>query len=173
MPDNSEDIDNIIDALKEKNTEVKKEIRKSATKDNLEQYIIESASTVINEGLDLVKNLNVYLNAAPDAKDLSAYAELLNATSAAIETLNKIMVQDKKSDTLKDLKRMDHELKRDLIGDAKDMLVGTREDMFKKLVKEANVIDVSSDETTSQILERTEATTTCQNSLSSATSQAF
>ena len=112
----------------------------------------------------------MYLNAAPDAKDLSAYAELLNATSAAIETLNKIMVQDKKSDTLKDLKRMDHDLKRDLIGDAKDMLVGTREDMFKKLVKEANVIDVSSDDTTSQILERTETTTTCQNSLSSATS---
>jgi len=160
MPDNSDDIDNIIDALKEKNTEVKKEFRKAATKENLEEYVIESASTVINEGLDLVKNLNVYLNAAPDAKDLSAYAELLNATSTAIETLNKIIVQDKKSNTLKDLKKMDHEIKKDLIGEAKDMLVGTREDMFKKLVKEANVIDVSTNEPASQAIERTETTTT-------------
>ena len=170
MPDNSDDIDNIIDALKEKNTEVKKEFRKAATKDNLEEYVIESASTVINEGLDLVKNLNVYLNAAPDAKDLSAYAELLNATSTAIETLNKIIVQDKKSDTLKDLKKMDHEIKKDLIGEAKDMLVGTREDMFKKLVKEADVIDVSTNETACQAIERAKpTTTTCQNTLSGTT----
>jgi hypothetical protein len=168
MPDNSDDIDNIIDALKEKNIEVKKEFRKAATKDNLEEYVIESASTVINEGLDLVKNLNVYLNAAPDAKDLSAYAELLNATSTAIETLNKIIVQDKKSNTLKDLKKMDHEIKKDLIGEAKDMLVGTREDMFKKLVKEADVIDISSNESVCQTIERTETTaTTSQNTLSS------
>ena len=170
MADNSDDIDNIIDALKEKNTEVKKEFRKAATKNNLEEYVIESASTVINEGLDLVKNLNVYLNAAPDAKDLSAYAELLNATSSAIETLNKIIVQDKKSNTLKDLKKMDHEIKKDLICEAKDMLVGTREDMFKKLVKEANVIDISTNEPGCQAIERTETTTsTSQNILSGAT----
>lgn len=170
MSDNSDDIDNIIDALKEKNTEVKKEFRKAATKDNLEEYVIESASTVINEGLDLVKNLNVYLNAAPDAKDLSAYAELLNATSTAIETLNKIIVQDKKSNTLKDLKKMDHEIKKELIDEAKDMLVGTREDMFKKLVKEANVIDISTNEPGCQAIERTETTTsTSQNILSGAT----
>jgi hypothetical protein len=140
MADNNDDIDNIIDALKEKNSELKKEIRKPASKENLEEYVIESASTIVNEGLDLIKNLGVFLNAAPDAKDLSAYSELINATSSAIESLNKIIVQDKKGNTLKELKKMDHEIKKDLIGDAKDMLVSTREDVFKRLIKDADVI---------------------------------
>jgi len=148
MPDNNDDIDDIIDALKEKNNEVKREFRKSANKENLEEYVIESASTIINEGLDLIKNLGVYLNAGPSAKDLSAYSELMNATSSAIESLNKIIVQDKKGNTLKDLKKMDHDIKKNLIGEAKEMLLSTREDVFKKLVKEANVIQLDSEATT-------------------------
>jgi len=143
MPNNNDgDIDDIIDALKEKNSDIKKEIRKTANKENLEEYVIESASTVINEGLDLIKNLGVFLNAAPEAKDLSAYSELLQATSTAIESLNKIIVQNKKSDTLKELKKMDYEQKRDLLGDAKEALVSTREEIFKKLIKNADVIEV-------------------------------
>lgn len=142
MEHNSDDIDNILDALKEKNTQLKKEIRKSATKENLEEYVIDSASTIVNEGLDLIKNLGVFLNAAPEAKDLSAYAELINATSSAIESLNKIIVQNKKGDTLKELKKMDYEHKKDLIGDAKDALVSTREEIFKKLIKNADVIEI-------------------------------
>lgn len=152
---NNDDIDNILDALKEKNTALKKEIRQSATKENLEQYVIESASSIVNEGVDLIKNLGVFLNAAPEAKDLSAYAELINATSSAIESLNKIIVQNKKGETLKELKRMDYEQKRELIGDAKEALVSTREEIFKKLIKNAEVIEVSSSPVNSETLSGT------------------
>jgi hypothetical protein len=137
MSDNNEDIDNIIDALKEKNLQLNKEIRK-VSKENIEDFVVDSAGTVINECVDLVKNLGVYLHAGPSAKDLSAYAELINASANAIETLNKLIVQDKKSSTLKELKKMDHDSKRALLGDAKEMILLTREDMLNKL-KEVEV----------------------------------
>lgn len=152
MSEDNGDIDDIIDALKEKNSEIKKEVRKAANKDNLEEYVIESASTVINEGLDLIKNLGVFLNAAPEAKDLSAYSELLQATSTAIESLNKIIIQNKKGETLKELKKMDYEQKRDLLGDAKEALVSTREEIFKKMIKNVEIVDISSDITTNNTL---------------------
>lgn len=152
---NNDDIDNILDALKEKNTALKREIRKSATKENLEEYVIESASSIVNEGVDLIKNLGVFLNAAPEAKDLSAYAELINATSSAIESLNKILVQNKKGETLKELKKMDHEQKRELIGDATEALVSTREEIFKKLIKNAEVIEINSSPVSSETLSGT------------------
>jgi hypothetical protein len=148
MPDNNnEDIDNIIDALKEKNIQLNREIRK-VSKENIEDFVVDSAGTVINECVDLVKNLGVYLHAAPESKDLSAYAELINASANAIETLNKILIQDKKSTSAKELKKMDHDMKKDLLGDAKEMLVLSREDMFKQIKEvEAVVIDeVGNDE---------------------------
>ena len=140
MSDNNEDIDNIIDALKEKNLQLNKEVRK-VSKENLEDFVVDSAGTVINECVDLVKNLGIYLHAGPSAKDLSAYAELINASANAIETLNKLIVQDKKSNTLRELKKMDHDSKRALLGDAKEMILLTREDMLNKL-KEVEVESV-------------------------------
>lgn len=135
-----DNIDDIIDALKEKNQQLNKEVRK-VSKENIEEFVVDSAGTVINECVDLVKNLGVYLHAAADPKDLSAFAELINASANAIETLNKIIIQDKKSDTLKELKKMDHNIKKDLLGDAKEMLVLSREDMFKKL-KNVEIIEI-------------------------------
>ena len=87
------------------------------------------------------------MQSAPNAKDLSAYAELINASANAIETMNKIIVQDKKSDTLRDLKKMDHNMKKDLLGDAKEMLSLSREDMFKKL-KDIEIVEIKSENTT-------------------------
>lgn len=142
--ENNDNIDDIIDALKEKNVQLNKEIRK-VSKENIEEFVVDSAGSVINECVDLVKNLGIFMQSAPNAKDLSAYAELINASANAIETLNKIIVQDKKSETLKDLKKMDHNMKKDLLGDAKEMLTLSREDMFKKL-KGIDIIEVSTTE---------------------------
>ena len=140
--ENNDNIDDIIDALKEKNQQLTKEIRK-VSKENLEEFVVDSAGTVINECVDLVKNLGIFMQSSPNAKDLSAYAELINASANAIETLNKIIVQDKKSETLKDLKKMDHNMKKDLLGDAKEMLTLSREDMFKKL-KDIEIVEIKS-----------------------------
>jgi len=84
------------------------------------------------------------MQSAPNSKDLSAYAELINASANAIETLNKIIVQDKKGQTLKELKKMDYDMKKDLLGDAKEMLVLSREDMFKKL-KNVEIVEIKSE----------------------------
>lgn len=139
-----DNIDDIIDALKEKNQQLNKEVRK-VSKENIEEFVVDSAGAVINECVDLVKNLGVYLHAAADPKDLSAFSELINASANAIETLNKIIVQNKKTQLLKDLKKMDYEIKKDLLGEAKDMLVLSREDMFKKL-KNVEIIEIKQPE---------------------------
>jgi len=45
--ENNDNIDDIIDALKEKNNQLNKEIRK-VSKENIEEFVIDSSGTVIN-----------------------------------------------------------------------------------------------------------------------------
>jgi hypothetical protein len=82
--------------------------------------------------------------AAPDPENISAYSELVKASSTAIENLNKINLMNKKNSASKELKTMDIQAKtvsddKKLIGQA----MATREEVMDKLFKDANVVDIS------------------------------
>jgi hypothetical protein len=68
----------------------------------------------------------------------------MKASTDAIDTLNKLLIQDKKSTTQVGIKQMDIEAKKDLL-EAKESNAGntlTREEVFKKLLDDAKVIDI-------------------------------
>ena len=109
------------------------------TKENIEKFVIENAGKLVKESLEVVTNVKDYISSAPENKDVSSLADLIAATSTAIETLNKIIVTDKRNETVIKAKDMDIKSRRELKEvDTTTKLLATREQVFKMLIDSAN-----------------------------------
>ena len=118
------------DAEKEKNP---------LTKETIEKFVVEKAGKLVEESLEVVTNVKDYISSAPESKDVGSLAELIGATASAIETLNKIIVTDKRNDTLIKAKEMDIASRKELKNaDNQVKLLTTREQVFKMLIDSAN-----------------------------------
>ena len=117
-------------------------------KEDIEKFVIERAGTLVDESLEMVKMVKDYITSAPETDSVEALAGLVTATSSALETLNKIIVADKKSETIFKAKELDARYKRELIEDiTKSKVLATREEMLKQLAlqtteRRANSIEV-------------------------------
>ena len=108
-------------------------------KEDIERFVIEKAGRLVEESIDVVSNVKEYISSAPESKDVGSLAELIGATATAIETLNKIIVSDKKNDTIIKAKEMDITSRKELKQvDNTNKLLATREQVFKMLIDSAN-----------------------------------
>jgi hypothetical protein len=141
----SEELNEMVGSLLEQLSETSKKVEQvkketnPLTKENMEKFVVEKAGRLVEESLDVVSNVKEYISSAPESKDVGSLAELIAATSSALETLNKIIVTDKRNETLIKTKNMDIEARKGL----KDMehtakLLTTREQVFKMLIENAN-----------------------------------
>jgi len=148
--DKEPEINSIIDQLKNTSSFIKSAEKESTKynldKEDLEQFILNSSGKLISDSLTVIDDMRDFVEAAPDADTISSLAELMKASTTAIDTLNKLLIQDKKSATQKDVKQMDIDSKKELADTAhKAINTLTREEVFKKLLDEAKVIDIESD----------------------------
>lgn len=112
------------------------------TKDQLEEFIIKNSGKLVTKSLNIVDDVKDYVSSAPDAKDVAALAELISATSSAIETLNKVYISDERNKTQVQVKQMDVESRERMnITDNKTKILLSREDIMKALV-DNDAIDV-------------------------------
>jgi len=103
-------------------------------KEELEKFVIENGGNLVKETLDMVKNVKDYIVNSPEAKDVDAFASLIAAAANAIDTLNKIAMSDKKSDTLVKIKQMDIDAKKEMHQEINETkMLATREQIFKLL----------------------------------------
>ena len=71
---------------------------------------------------------------------------LIKASSGAIETLNKIVIQDKKTNTTIASKKMDIESRKELqSSDQSHALTMSREEIMAKLINDKSIINVDSE----------------------------
>ena len=81
--------------------------------------------------------------ASGDPDSISALSDLINASSKSIETLNKIVIQNKRSATTLTTKKMDVDAKYAIEEEKSTKgFVGSREEVFKKILDQAKVIEV-------------------------------
>jgi len=112
------------------------------TKDQLEEFIIKNSGKLVTKSLNIVDDVKDYVASAPDAKDVAALAELISATSSAIETLNKVYISDERNKTQVAVKQMDVDSRERMnITDNKTKILLSREDIMKALVND-DAIDV-------------------------------
>lgn len=137
----NEMVGDLLDQLSEANKKAEAVSKDQAplTKENMEKFVIENAGRLVKESIDVVTNVKEYISSAPESKDVGSLAELIAATSTAIETLNKIIVTDKKNETLLKAKDMDITSRKELRNaDNNTKLLLSREHVFKMLIDSAN-----------------------------------
>ena len=142
-----DDVDDLVSQLKDNNTafnKVKKE-RTDVTPDNLEDFIMKSSGALVQDSLEMISNIKEFTNLAPDARETESLAELVKASSTAIETLNRILLQNKKSDTQIKVKEMDVNVKKGIaMAEQGTKIMLSREEVMKELIKDAEVIESES-----------------------------
>ena len=112
------------------------------SRDQLEQFILDNQGTLIKDSVDVLQIMKQYVAAAPNAEDIGSFAELLKATSTAIDNLTKLHTSNQRVDTQVKIKQMDIEAKKEINTDNNMMkLVGTREEIFKKMLEDSVVVE--------------------------------
>ena len=105
---------------------------------------MKSSGKLVNKSLEIVDNVNDYISSAPENRDVAALAEVIKATSASIDTLQKLHSANERNETQKEVKKMDVESKERLnIADNQTRILLSRDDIMKALVdKDDDIIDV-------------------------------
>jgi hypothetical protein len=141
-----DEIDDLVSQLKDNNKVFKQQQtqKQEVTAENLEEFIMKSSGSLVQDSLEVINSLKEYTNMAPDARETESIAELIKASTSAIETLNKILLQQKKSETQIKVKQMDVDSRQGLaIAEQQTKILLSREDIMEKLMKDADAIDIT------------------------------
>lgn len=144
-----DDIDDITDSIVSqlKNTitpNLAEPTISNIDKNNIEQYIVDKSATLVDQAMTVVASLKDYVAiGGADAKEISAFAEVVNAATSALESLNKLHTAKERSKTAIELKEMDIKAKLDIAAqDNTTRLVLGREELMKRLLEDSNAIDI-------------------------------
>ena len=139
------ELDSLVNQLKQSNKETKEVMEQpetvNMTPEEIEQFVVQNSGKLITQSIGIIDDVKDYMVAAGDPDSLSSLSELIRASSTAIETMNKIAIQDKRTKTTLAAKQMDIQAKSIDVKPESDKLIGTREEMFKRLIKDAEVIE--------------------------------
>ena len=140
-----EAVSDIISQLKQNNKVARAPVEESVlNKEDLEDFLIQNSGKLIKKSLSIVDNVNDYISSAPENRDVAALAELIKASSSAIETLNKLHVAKERNETQLEVKKIDVQSKERMnIADNQAKILLSREDVISALVEDdSEVIDV-------------------------------
>lgn len=106
-----------------------------ATMDSLESFVLKNSSEVITSSVNMLRNMEDVVRAVQGPEEMAAYSELVNASTNAIETLNKILLQKKKIEAQIEIKKMDVENKKELqTNDHALKIMASREEILKMML---------------------------------------
>jgi hypothetical protein len=137
--DNSNEIDSIIDQLKNDSVQnstssKRKPTLTGLTDENVNDYVYNKTAEVIESGLDAISNLKDSVMTGQDPKEISALAQLIGATTKAIDGLNKINLQIKQHKNNIEVAKLENEsLKKMQTSTTNVLAIATREEVMKKL----------------------------------------
>ena len=112
--------------------------------ENLEKFLLQHSGRLVKGSVEFVEDLQNYIAGAPEAADVEALSKLVASSAAAIESLNKILINNKMTASKILLKNMDIESKKKLQEiDLQGKLLMNREELLKKLIDDAKIVDVA------------------------------
>lgn len=154
MQDNNE-IDSIIEQLKSDSVPsssiVPSENNDNITDDNVNSFVYKKSVELVSASLGAVQTIRDSVLTGVDPKEISALSQLINATTKALDTLNQINLQNKKSKSNLEMKKMELEANKMIaskIPQTTNILIASREEILKGLSdkkqnKNDDVIDVA------------------------------
>lgn len=141
----SEDIKSLVDQLKD-SSNLAKSVQKNKEqfilpKEQLEEFILNNTGRLISDSMETIDSIKEYIISAPEPEDVHSLAELYKASTGAIEALNKILLQQQKSETQVKVKTMDIEAKQQLAIKENNKQTFTREEIMEQLIKGGQIIE--------------------------------
>jgi hypothetical protein len=110
-----------------------------ATIDNLEEFVLKNSSEIVNSSISMLKNMEGVVQTVQGAEEMAAYSELVNASTNALDTLTKLLLQKKKNDAAIEIKKMDVENKKELqSNDHAVKVMASREEILKMMLSTKN-----------------------------------
>lgn len=137
------EVENILNQLKSLPA-VKKEAEQcqSLTPEQVEQFVIDRTADLVTKSMEILDEYRDFLTATPGEESAAAMAELINASTGAIETLSKIAVSNKKINASVKLKTMEIEARKEIAKDDNaTKLLMSRQDLMKLLKDADNAIE--------------------------------
>lgn len=149
MSDNLSDdntVNSILSQLKDV-PKITKNIQKvendEFSREKLESFLLQHTSRLITNATESVEYIKDNVQAAPTPEDVTALADLIKSTSSSIEILNKLLINKSKNETSIKIKELDVKSKKEELDTKVTLAItATREEMMKRLMNDANVIDV-------------------------------
>lgn len=147
MEDNDLDsaVNDILSQLKQTNTISRIEPENDLDKERLEEFLIKNSGRLITKTLNIVDDVQTYISSAPEAKDVTALAELLKAASASMEALNKVYTSIEKNKTTKEIKQMDIDSREKINTQDNATFLLSRKEIMQELIGKANLEDKTID----------------------------
>ena len=137
------DVKSLLDQLKD-TTKLAKQVDKAPfdlPKEDLEKFILNNTGKLIQDSMETIDNIKQYIISAPEPEDVHSLAELYKASTGAIEALNKILLQQQKTETQLAVKTMDIQSKQALAEKRDDKSTFTREEIMEQLFDSGKLID--------------------------------
>lgn len=143
------DINSLVDQLKQ-STKLAKQMPKeefNLDKKDLEQFILNNTGKLIKDSMNTIDSIKDFIVSAPEPEDVHSLAELYKASTSAIEALNKILLQQQKSETQVAIKTMDIQSKAAMLEQKSDKISFTREEIMDKLVNDGTILEIEDADT--------------------------
>jgi hypothetical protein len=150
----NDDIDQTVDDILQQLSDSKTNCNNSAklkeytkiTPDNLQEFVIEKSADLVQRALDIVDDLKDRACASGDPEEVKSLADVLKATSAAVDALNKIHIASERNKTAKEINEKTIQARQGMNRENNQTkLMCTREEAMKRLfnkVKEEDIVDV-------------------------------
>ena len=150
--DTQEAVNNILNQLKTFDAPKQVIQHQPPAPEELEQFIIDKSSELINKSLQVLDEYRDFLTATPSEESAEAMSNLINASSSAIESLNKVLTANKRAATSLKVKEM--EIKARIDNNKRDnatKLMMTRGELMQMLMDAPDAIDVEAQKIVEQV----------------------
>lgn len=154
--ENNNEIDSIIEQLKNDSVPSSIVVKENNTDDsitdeNVNSFVYKKSVELVSASLGAVQTIRDSVLTGVDPKEIAALSQLINATTKALDTLNQINLQNKKSKSNAELKKMELEANKMIaskIPQTTNILIASRDEILKglngkKTSKNDDVIDMS------------------------------
>lgn len=138
-------VNDLIEQLKDSGAVAKKVSSNEDFKlnrEDLENFVLGSTGKLVTQGLDIIDNVKDYVMNNPESREVESLSEALKAVASALNVIKDIHVTHLKKDNLKEIKIMEIESRKVLKSeDNKNKLMLSRDEVFKKILEDAKVIE--------------------------------
>ena len=135
----AEVVDDILEQLKNSAKECTdlskdKDGDPSIKKEDLEDFVIKKSASLVEKTLDIVDEVKDRATASDDPESIRALADILRATSSAVEALNKIHIASERNETAKEISQKNIEARQGIsTQNNQTKLLLSREEVMKRL----------------------------------------